>query len=157
MAKTPNKATSKGRTGFQPGNAAAVGHGAPRGNTNGRGNLRHGLKAGQLPKDAKYIEYRLNDFRRQLEDAVMSARGEVSLVDAACIQTCLRWERHAALAQRWLVKAGDTLKPEQRLSFSREIARASSERDKALAALNLDARPDMWAVIDAPNSNGSKH
>jgi hypothetical protein len=67
----------------------------------------------------------------------------------------LRWERHAALAQRWLVKAGDTLKPDQRLSFSREIARASSERDKALAALKLETRPDMWAVIDAPQSNGS--
>src|SRR5262249_36101325 len=77
--------------------------GPPRGNRNG---MRHGLAAGQLPADAKYIEYRLNDFRVRLEDAVMEARGEVTIMDAACINTCLKWERHSALALRWLVKAG---------------------------------------------------
>lgn len=104
--------------------------------------MRHGLKAGKLPKDAKYIEVRLNQFRRTLEQAVLNVRGEVSLPDAACIQTCIRWERHACLAQRWLVKAGDTLKPADKLNFSREIARASAERDKAIAALKLDVKPE---------------
>lgn len=129
--------------------------GPPKGNGNA---LRHGLKAGQLPKDAKYIEYRLNAFRRTLEQAVLSAKGEVNIPDAAAIQTCLRWERHACLAQRWLVKAGDTLKPEQRLTFSREIARASTERDKAISALRID-RDARDSVIDAlyarlPEPNG---
>jgi hypothetical protein len=113
------------------------------------------LRAGQLPKDAKYIEYRLNAFRRTLEQAVLAAKGEVSLTDAGCIQTCIRWERHACLAQRWLVKAGDTLKPEQRLTFSREIARASAERDKAIAALELGAKVERpWLALPAPNSDG---
>lgn len=103
-----------------------------------RNNLRHGLKAGQLPADAKYIEHRMNHFRRQLEGMVLDAKGEVSLPDAAYIQTAIRWERHAALAQRWLTKQHDELKPEQRLAFSREIARASAERDKAIAALDLE-------------------
>ena len=75
--------------------------GPPKGNSN---NLRHGLKAGKLPKDAKYIETRLNIFRRNLEDAVMAVKNEITLHDAAAIQTCIRWERHAALAQRWLTK-----------------------------------------------------
>ena len=111
--------------------------GPPKGNANG---LRHGLKAGKLPADAKYIETRLNIVRRNLEQAVLDAKEEISLPDAAAIQTCIRWERHAALAQRWLTKEYKELKPEQRLTFSREIARASGERDKALAALQLGAK-----------------
>lgn len=116
--------------------------GAPKQNRN---NLRHGLRGGQLPKDAKYIELRLNAFRNSLEDIVLANRGEVSLTDAAIIQTCLRWERHAALAQRWLTKENNKLKPAERLHFSREIARASTERDKALALLKLDTAKDPWS------------
>ena len=94
-----------------------------------------------------------------LEDAVLANRNEVSILDAACIQTCLRWERHAALAQRWLVKADNELKPEQRLTFSREVARASSERDKALATLRLDATPEppsLQAYIIENQSDGNE-
>jgi hypothetical protein len=133
MTKTPNNGSPvaapkrfcgvKGRSG------------PPRNNRNG---IRHGLKASQLPRDCKYIEVRLNGFRRQLEDAVLEAKREITMVDAACIQTCLRWERHAALAQRWLTKASDTLKPLERLKFSEAIAKASTERDRALQALKID-------------------
>lgn len=100
--------------------------------------LRHGLHAGQLPRDAKHIEIRMNILRRNLEAAVLEARGEVTLTDAAAVQTATRWERHALLAQRWLTKQYDKLTPEQRLTFSREVAKASAERDKALACLRLD-------------------
>lgn len=145
MSETPNSDTPLSDT-KKPKFCGKKGRsGAPK---NNRNNLRHGLKAGQLPADAKYIEIRLNTFRQKLEDAVMLVRGEVSLVDAAAIQTCLRWERHAALAQRWLVKATDDLKPTERLNFSREIARASSERDKALAALKLD-RDAKQSIVEA--------
>ena len=109
--------------------------GVPVGNRNA---LRHGLKAGKLPKGCSFIECRLNDFRRQLEDSVVSLKGEVTLTDAACIQSALRWERHACLAQRWLRIQSDELKPLDKLSFSREIARASSEGDKTLKQLGLD-------------------
>ena len=122
--------------------------GAPPGNRNGRGNLRHGLRAGSLPADAKFIENRLNSFRRQLEDAVLAVKGEVSIPDAACIQTAIRWERHACLAQRWLTKAYDEMKPTDRLTFSREISRASAERDKALRLLGLDTEQETpWAGL----------
>ena len=132
--------THKGRFCGKPGRS-----GPPKGNTNG---MRHGLRAGKLPKDARYIENRLNAFRRTLEQAVLDSRNEVNLTDAACIQTCIRWERHAELAQRWLTKAGDTLKPAERLNFSREIARASAERDKSIAALRID-RDAKDNAIDA--------
>ena len=114
--------------------------GAPKENRNA---LRHGLKGGNLPKDAKYIQHRLNGFRRQLEDHVLELRGEVSIVEAATIQTILRWERHASLALRWLNKSADSLTAMERLHFSREIARASTERDKSLRELKLDKEPEI--------------
>lgn len=122
--------------------------GAPKGNSNGSGNVRHGLKAGKLPKDAKYIETQCNILRRQLEGAVLEARGEVSLVDAASVQTALKWERHGALCLRWLRLEGDKLKPLERMQFSREIARASTERDKSIAALGLDRSQQQQMLED---------
>jgi len=85
-----------------------------------------------------HIEIQCNILRRQLEDAVIEERGQISLLDAANIQTAIRWERHSALALRWLRTQGDKLKPLEQLKFSSEIAKASTERDKALAALKLD-------------------
>ena len=165
-SETPAKAASgkprfgKGQPAHYCGKKGASG--APK--TNGNA-IRHGLKAGQLPRDCKYIEYRLNAFRRMLEAAVLEARGAVTINDAALIQTCLRWERHAALAQRWLVKAGDTLKPADKLTFSREIGRASAERDKALLNLKIDRDTNdnvldaLYARLPAPtaDSNGDNH
>lgn len=124
--------------------------GAPKGNSNGSGNVRHGLKAGKLPKNCKHIENQCNVLRRQLEAAVIQLKGEVSLYDAASIQTALKWERHGALALRWLRTEIQKLKPMERLHFSRETARASTERDRAIAALKLDADPveSEWDIID---------
>ena len=121
--------------------------GAQKGNRNG---LRHGLTAGKLPKGCQYLENQLNGFRRTLEDIVLSVKGEISLPDAASIQTALKWERHGALALRWLTKQGDSLKPMESLAFSREIAKASTERDKALCSIGLDRDRirDAWAIID---------
>jgi len=122
--------------------------GPPLGSCNA---IRHGLKAGQLPKDAKYIEWRLNAFRRTLEAAVLAKKNEVTITDAAFIQTAIRWERHGCLAQRWLRKKYEELKPAELLHFSREIAKASTERDRALAALNLgrNASDDAIAALYA--------
>lgn len=142
--------------------------GAPRGNTNAmshglNANLRHGLKAGKLPKDCRYIENQLYGLRRKLEAAVVAAKGDVSLPDAACIQTAIKWERHGALALRWLRLEEANLKPTERLAFSREIARASTERDRALQALGLD-RDAKDNIIDAlyaraisASTNGADH
>lgn len=120
--------------------------GAPVGNRN---RLRHGLRAGRLPRGCGSIRKACDRLRRQLEDAVVYERGEVSLADAATIQTALRWERHAMLSQRWLRLEGDSLTPGDRLAFSREIARASAERDKCLRSLNLEpaAEPNPWAKL----------
>lgn len=113
--------------------------GPPANNTNA---MRHGLLAGKLPKGCSYIANRTLALRREVERSVISIKGEVTLLDASSIQSAIRWERHAMLCQRWLTKAIDELTPEQRLSFSREVARASTERDRCLRALNLDVGSD---------------
>src|SRR5205085_2442552 len=127
--------TQKTETAEIPAKSASGKREAGKGRQGNRNAMRHGLKAGKLPVDCAYIEIACNALRRQLEDAVLAARGEVTLLDAASIQTSVKWERHAALALRWLRVKGNELKLVEQLTFSREIARASTERDKALAAL----------------------
>ncbi len=116
-----------------------------------RNAVRHGLRAGQLPKGASYIKRETDVLRRIIEDAVAALDGgNVSLYHAGVVQSCIRWERHAMLCQRWLrLEAGD-LTPDQRLAFSRDIARASTERDKCLRELGLNVKPnsDPWAALD---------
>ena len=149
MADTPKEDTSKDKNASKPrfGKGQPSHYcgkpgqsGAPKGNRNA---LRHGLKCGKCPPDAMYIEHQVNSLRRQLEDAVLAQHGEVSLVHAGIIQTSCKWEKHGALATRWLRLKGDQLKPTEVLQFSREIARASSERDKAIAALDLNRGPQV--------------
>ncbi len=119
-------------------------HGAQPGNSN---SIRHGLLSGKLPKGCQYVENRMNAFRRQLEGELISIKGQVSIIDAASINTAVKWERHGMLAQRWLRLECEDLKPADKLSFSREIAKASTERDKALAQLDLDAPPrNPWEI-----------
>lgn len=153
MPEPPNNEPRK--HGFQPGNKCAVGHGAPSGDANGRGNLRHGLQAGKLPKRLQYIEKKINAFRRKLEDAVEQAKGEVSIVDAAAINSAAKWERHGMLALNWLRKEAETLSVGDRLKFSEAIAKASDNRDKNLRLLGLDVQQAPW-IIDAAPTNG-KH
>jgi len=109
--------------------------GAPRGNRNA---LRHGLKSGELPKDCKYVEIRINVIRRNIEDAVIACKGKVSLTDAAYINTAIKWERYSILSHRWLTREYKKLPITERLKITKEIATSSEKRDAALEALYLD-------------------
>src|SRR5437773_12247176 len=80
--------------------------GAPIGNSN---SVRHGLAGGKLPKGCQYIENRVNSLRRQIEAAVIATKKEIGIVDAAAINSILKWERHGLLAAHWLRKEADTL------------------------------------------------
>jgi hypothetical protein len=109
--------------------------------------MRHGLRSGKLPKATRYIENRVNELRRQLEDAVTECKGKISVSDAAYINTAIRWETHAALARRWLTKNEKTMDIEQQLRFSKEEASASDKRDYAISCLELGERSTN--IIDA--------
>lgn len=141
---TPNEGALTGGTANE-GTAVSRRGGGSRGNRN---RLSHGLRSsaevgaarlelGTLPESLHRVERATFAYRRLLEAAVTDAHGTVSVSHAMVIQTAARWERHSLLALRWLREHEAKLSAEQRLSYSREIARASAERDKAVATLKL--------------------
>ncbi len=109
--------------------------GPPKGNSN---NLRHGMRGGKLPPGCQYIENRVNSLRRQIESALIAAKGEIGIVDAAAINSILKWERHGLLAAHWLRHEADKLSASDRLRFSEAIAKASDNRDRNIRSLGLD-------------------
>jgi hypothetical protein len=85
----------------------------------------------------------------EMEKAVLAGGGQLGVVEAAFIQTALRWERHAQLAQRWLRKEASSLSATERLNYSQAIAQASSNRDRCLERLGLVVakKEDVWDSI----------
>lgn len=100
--------------------------------------LRHGLTAANLPKSCRYIYHRLNNLRRTLETLLVESKGEVGMADGATIQTILRWERAAQLAERYFRLEGAKLGAVVAQGFVDKAADASEKRDKAIARLKLD-------------------
>ena len=142
-AVTQAETTEKSRQGAPLGNQNATKHGL---------SARHGLRGSSLPKGCGHIRRAINVFRRALEAAVFEDRGEVSITDAALINSAYRWEKHSQLCQRWLFLESEKLSDADRLSYSRDVARASCERDKAIAQLKLPQShsTDPWQIVDAP-------
>lgn len=108
---------------------------------------RQRLALGKLPTSLARCERAANAFRRALEDAVELAHGRIEFAAALSINTAARWERHSLLAMRWLREHGERMDDAQRLAYSREIARASTERDKAVERLKL--QPEAQLTIAA--------
>lgn len=118
--------------------------GPPKGSTNA---IRHGMMTSKLPKKLEWVEKKANAFRRRLEAAVEEAKGDITLTDAATINTAVKWERHAMLAQAWLREQEATLSASDRLRFSEAIAKASDNRDRNIRQLGLDSKPVApWVV-----------
>jgi hypothetical protein len=106
------------------------------------------MRGGKLPKGCQYIENRVNALRRQVEAALIDAKGEIGIVDAAAVNSVLKWERHGLLAAHWLRHEADKLSASDRLRFSEAIAKASDNRDRNIRSLGLD-RDATDNVIDA--------
>ena len=120
--------------GGQPNNQNAVSHG-----------LR--LTLSQTPKGCRYIQQATARMRETLRAITLERRGELGLYEEAVIQTACRWEVHSQLAARWLRLADSDLSASDKLAFSREVARASGERDKCLERLGLH-KLDTTGIID---------
>ncbi|NOY41576.1 MAG: hypothetical protein GXP26_07065 [Planctomycetes bacterium] len=125
---------------FKSGNQAAVGHGAPLGNTN---NLRHGrrsrrkLTLGKLPKGCSWISTRVSTLRRELEALTEDAYQEVDTRSALFIQSACRHEMAALLAQRWLRLSAETMSHGERLAYLQATASESDKRDRCVERLHL--------------------
>jgi len=137
--------TSKKDTQFKPGNQAAIGHGAPAGNTNG---FKHGLQrerrkftVGKLPKGCSWINTLVSTLRRELEALTMDVHGIVGAKEALLIQSSCRHEQAALLAQRWLRLEAHNMSHGERLQYLQAVAAESDKRDKCVERLNLDSQP----------------
>lgn len=125
------------------GNLNAVKHGQ---RSRDRFNLVVGMGA---KRDRKIID-RLRAFRNRLEKIVVEAHNEVSVLRAALINSATRWEKVAALGDRWLREEAESLDVNDRLNLVKSIAQASDSRDKCIKALGLDSKPaDLWAGVYA--------
>lgn len=121
------------RMGSPPENATPK-RGAQAGNGNA---LRHGLRSAKLPAGCKKIEAGAIRLRLDLESEVFECRGSVGVRDAGLIQSALRHERRACLAERWLRTEADTLSITDRLALLREISNATDSRDKCIERLGI--------------------
>jgi hypothetical protein len=118
------------------------------------------MRGGKLPKGCQYIENRVNALRRQVEHALVETKGEIGIVDAAAVNSILKWERHGLLAAHWLRHEAGRLSATERLKFSEAIAKASDARDRAIRSLGLDRNraenvfDALYARQPAPNGDG---
>ncbi len=112
-------------------------------------NIKHGLRMelNRLPPGCGRIRKARDEMRQALEAAVVEARGTVGAYEAAIVQTACRWAAHGALAARWLRFAFDELSHAERLAFSREVCKASNERDRCLEKLGLGKPADPWSFL----------
>lgn len=112
---------------------------------------RYGLTVGRLPRGLSHVRNAISAFRLKLERLVRAACGEVHLKHAGVIQTICRIEGHIAACQHKLREKADSLSAIEFLAFSREIARASVERDKCIRLLPLevaDTQPLFKSIIE---------
>ena len=128
---------------------------APLGNTNAS---RHGLRTrfslrlGKLPKKFRAVENDVNAFRRLLESLIVEAKGEITILDACLVNTAAKHERASRLCHAWLRKHDSDMSHSDRLSYVKQIASSSAERDKAIRSLNLEAsgEADIWKDLHSP-------
>lgn len=123
--------------------------GAPRSNRNA---VSHGMRmvSGRLPQGASWIRRETDSLKRRLEDVVVNIKGELSPMDVATVNEVVTWERHRLLASRWLRLSCDDMNHDQRLSYSREVAKSASERNRALRLLGIDKGQQGAWTFDLP-------
>ena len=96
------------------------------------------LVLGTLPASLARVERDAYEYRRTLEQAVLEAHGEITLTMAHAIDTAARWFRHGQAALAWLVDHEPDMDHAQRLAYSTAVAKAATERDRAVDRLVLD-------------------
>ena len=129
------------------------GRGAPKNNRNAiKSGVYSFLANGRYPKGAEYVGRLIGQLRLSLEGIVMERESEVTVYNAAVIQSACRHEGRAQLLQRWLreLDKGGSPSIQDRLAILKEIGNASDARDKCLKALGLHEKPqeeDAWPTI----------
>ncbi len=122
---------------------------APQGNLN---SVRNGRKVrrlvvGEFPKRFQFLKREGRAYRRAIEDAVVEAHGEVSVMQAHYIDTAAAATVHAAIC-RWILREKlDGMTTPDVLACSREILKAKETRDRCIRLLQLDGERER--ALDA--------
>lgn len=127
----------KGRSGPKPGNLNSAKSGSA---------LSKRLTVGELPAKMIAVKREGRAYRREIEDEVLSKKGEITLSDAHHIDTASAATITAGIA-RWLLRNRiDKMTTTEILNCSASITKAKQARDSAIKALGLDAAPPApWA------------
>ena len=135
---------------------------------------------GSLPAGCEHIAKDINQLRAKVEGLVAVAlrgagvdvdyetfpnrTGEAMIVvrrmpflELNWINTYCKWERHARFVQKRLSEEAGNMTAAEQLAYSREIATASSNRDKWLEKLGLQPAKakDVWDLIVATRQDAA--
>jgi hypothetical protein len=98
---------------------------------------RYGMVTASLPSGCGWVRQLAAKFRRSLEAAVVEARGEVAIIDAALIDSAVRWQTSALIVARWLRLHEATMTHSERLLYVRQAGIFGDKRDRCLRELRL--------------------
>lgn len=117
--------------------------------------VRHGFRAASLPDGCAYIEHQVKALRRFVISELRGGAGSggpLTTYQEALVQSAMRHETRAALAQRWLRLEGAALSINDRLALTKAITDASDNRDKCLQRLGLDREQTVIDALYAHNT-----
>lgn len=98
---------------------------------------RAGHRARRLPRGFKYVAEEASRYANGLYSDVEAAYGEVDREAVECIEAAAAWHQHSLYVLRVLRIDHDQLKPETRVGFSLEIAKAAQRRSDLVKLLKL--------------------
>ncbi len=141
MSNPLNKATPKRK-------------GPPKGSINAakNGTRLARLTLGELPRTMRRQTAAARAYRRDLEQAVLDAKGEVNATDAHLIDEASSAEVHASVC-RWLLRTRlDKMTVGDVARCSEQIVKAKASRNRAVERLGLDRdhREDMLTALYGP-------
>jgi len=102
----------------------------------------------RLPKGCDHVRRQVELLRHTLEGALEARSVEIGPYHAACIAACCKWQRHSALAAKWLRQRAGEMTDTDRIKYSAEVARAADSVVAHMAKLGLD-RSDQSDIFDA--------
>lgn len=119
----------------------------PKNNTNA---TKAGMRGKGWPKGCERDRRKVAKMRDQLRTAkAATTGGEITITAEARIDTACEWAKVGMLAARWLRLHYDQMGHAERLKYAEAAAKAAESRDRAIAALNLDAttKADIFTLI----------
>jgi hypothetical protein len=125
--------------------------------------LKHGgrlvvrLNLGELPTPMRRQTASARAYRRELEQFVVTAKGQVDLESAHWIDEACCAEIHSSIC-RWLLRERlDVMTVQDIITCSREILRSKATRNRAVERLELDAGADPSCPPGAAESNRNEN